>query len=68
MVVYFPKNHNKEIQSHVAISSCLSHSSAAVYTILKKLIPKVKGEFPQLKQIHYLTDSSPSSQFIPGSL
>ena len=62
MVVYFPKIHDKPIQSYVAISESLSHNAAAVYAILTKLVPQVKAEFPQLSQIHYLTDS-PSSQY-----
>ncbi|KAL3862797.1 hypothetical protein ACJMK2_008743 [Sinanodonta woodiana] len=51
MVVYFPNNHSKKLQSIVAISDLINHNATAVHTILRKK-----------HTIHYLSDS-PTSQY-----
>ena len=62
MVTYFPKNHQKQVQSYVAMSDNLNHNATVVYCILRQIVPLLKLEFPALRKIHYLTDS-PSSQY-----
>ncbi|KAK3104833.1 hypothetical protein FSP39_011252 [Pinctada imbricata] len=59
MVVYFP---NGDVKSVVGVSDVLSHNATAVITILHKIIPQIKNDYPQLRKIHYLTDS-PTSQY-----
>ena len=49
-------------KNFVYVSDINSHSSTAVLTILKKLMPSLKSAFLDAKQIHYLADS-PSSQY-----
>lgn len=62
MVVYYPTGTDNKIQSYVAASDVLSHNATAVYTILKKMIAIMKEDNPNLKRIHYLSDS-PTSQY-----
>ncbi|CAC5410149.1 unnamed protein product [Mytilus coruscus] len=62
MVVYFPEGHIKKLQSMVAVSDLVQHNATTVFTILKKTIPIVKEEYPELTTVHYLTDS-PTSQY-----
>lgn len=62
MVTYLPPNCEKTKQCFVAVLSCLEHNAASVYCILQKNIPFLKKEVPNLKCIHYLTDS-PTSQY-----
>ena len=65
MVVYYRNAENETdngVQCYVAVSGVLSHNAISVYTILSKLIPELKTLVPNLKQIHYLTDS-PTSQY-----
>ena len=38
------------------------HNASTVYAILKKLIPEIKIIIPDLKMVHYWTDS-PTSQY-----
>ena len=52
----------KNLQSYVAVSDALSHNATAVYTILRKVIPMIKEQYPELRKVHYLTDS-PTSQY-----
>jgi len=62
MVIYFPKGHVKSHKSVVAISDVLQHNATMVYSIINSLIPFMRIEYPELKTIHYLTDS-PTSQY-----
>lgn len=62
MVVYFPGSHTKKLQSIVAVSDLIHHNATAVHTILKKIIPIIKADYPTLSTIHYLSDS-PTSQY-----
>ena len=62
MVVYYPPGSEQTLQSYVAVSDVLSHNATSVYTILKKVIPILKEENPNLEMVHYLTDS-PTSQY-----
>ena len=39
-----------------------AHNASTVYAILKKLIPEIKIIIPDLKMVHYWTDS-PTSQY-----
>lgn len=58
-VAYLPQETKHSI---VAVSDEMSHGPDTVYAILKKLVPKLKELYPDLKYIHYLTDS-PTSQY-----
>ena len=58
MVVYS----ESEVQSYVAISDVLTHNASVVYCIIQKFVPLLKEKYPDLKKIHYLTDS-PTSQY-----
>lgn len=40
----------------------MSHNATSVYTILRKFIPTLQNENPNLKTVHYLCDS-PTSQY-----
>ena len=62
MVAYLPSNCDKTKQCLVAASGSLQHNAAAVCCILQKCVPLLKEEVPNLKCIHYLTDS-PTSQY-----
>ncbi|VDH94171.1 Hypothetical predicted protein [Mytilus galloprovincialis] len=62
MVVYYPASKDNRIQSYVAASDVLSHNAVAVYTILNQMIGILVEENPNLKRIHYLSDS-PTSQY-----
>jgi hypothetical protein len=63
MVAYFPGDGTqRSLQSYVAVSDVLSHNATAVFTILKKVLPMIKEEYPLIRKVHYLTDS-PTSQY-----
>ena len=49
-------------KSKVFVSDELGHNSATVYAFLKELISNLKTMLPNLKHIHYYTNS-PTSQF-----
>lgn len=49
-------------QSTVFISDELAHNSSTMYAILRKLVPELKSIVPEVKYIHYFTDS-PTSQY-----
>lgn len=49
-------------KSRVFISDELGHNSATVFAFIKELIPHLKVMLPQIKHIHYYTDS-PTSQY-----
>ena len=49
-------------KSRVFVSDKLGHNSATVYAFLKELISNLKTMLPNLKHIHYYTDS-PISQY-----
>ncbi|MES9879799.1 MAG: hypothetical protein ABW185_02860 [Sedimenticola sp.] len=61
-VIYFPTSHKRSHISVVGVSDTMSHNASTVFAMLKKLIPKIKNEYPQLSTVHYLTDS-PTSQY-----
>ena len=44
------------------VSDESGHNASTVYAILKKLIPEIKIIIPDLKMVHYWTDS-PTSQY-----
>ena len=65
MVVYFRSEGIDRVQSvqcYFAVSDVLNHNAVSVYTILKKLISELKMLVPDIRRIHYLTDS-PTSQY-----
>ena len=49
-------------KSRVFISDELGHNAATVFAFIKDLIPHLKVMLPQIKHIHYYTDS-PTSQY-----
>jgi hypothetical protein len=70
MVVYFRSEgidrvqsdaKDKSVQCFVAVSDVLNHNAVSVDTILKQLISELKMLVPDIRRIHYLTDS-PTSQ------
>jgi hypothetical protein len=64
MAVYFRSEGIDRVQSvqcYFAVSDVLNHNAVSVYTILKKLISELKMLVPDIRRIHYLTDS-PTSQ------
>lgn len=61
VVVYYRKE-ELEHRNFIFVSDVTNHHSTAVYTILKKLVPESKSLLPDLKVVHYWTDS-PSSQY-----
>jgi hypothetical protein len=61
-VIYFPTEHRKPHLSVVGLSETLSHNASTVHAMIKKLLPMIQDEFPELQFIHYLTDS-PTSQY-----
>lgn len=62
-VAYFNDENGSLIhQSTVFISDELAHNSSTVYAILRKLVPELKSIVPEVKYIHYFTDS-PTSQY-----
>lgn len=61
-VIYFPKSHTISHSSVYGVSSVLCHNAVAVKAMLRKLIPLIKENYPQLEKVNYLTDS-PTSQY-----
>ena len=63
-VVIYYKDENREMQhkSFVFVSDELSHNSTAVLAILEKLTTEIKSVVPEMKFIHYWTDS-PTSHY-----
>ena len=61
VVVYYRKE-ELEHRNFIFVSDVTNHNSTAVYTILKKLVPELKSLLPDLKVVHYWTDS-PFSQY-----
>lgn len=51
-----------KVNSYVFVSNVGHHNTAAVFTILSKLVPRIKQDIDGLKKIHYWTDS-PTSQY-----
>lgn len=49
-VIYFPKSHTFSHSSVVGVSSVLCHNAVAVQAMLRKLIPLVKENYPQLEK------------------
>ncbi|XP_052087680.1 uncharacterized protein LOC127724675 [Mytilus californianus] len=63
VVVYYKDGDDKMAHTnYVFVSDDLGQNIGTVYTILQKLIPKIKQNINDLKKIHYWTDS-PSSQY-----
>ncbi|CAC5379205.1 unnamed protein product [Mytilus coruscus] len=61
VVVYYKDGDDKMAHTnYVFVSDDLGHNIGTVYTILQKLMPKIKQNINDLKKIHYWTDS-PSS-------
>ena len=61
-VVYYKDDDNLKHKSFVFVSDKPGHNASTVYAILKKLIPEIKITIPDLKMVHYWTDS-PTSQY-----
>lgn len=55
-VYYWKKNSKVVHKSCVFLSECTKHDTAAVYTILKQLIPAIIKDVPQVKKIIYVSD------------
>lgn len=49
-------------QSYVFVSDETTHNAATVLAIMQKLVPKLQELVPNLKVVHYVTDS-PTSQY-----
>ena len=62
VVVYFRTDEKLMHKSYVIVSDEMGHSASTVCTFLDAIIPELKQIDPQLKKIHYWTDS-PSSQY-----
>ena len=61
-VFYFKgEDGNLTHQSIVYVSPVLDHNSSTVYAFLQNLVPEMRTYVPNLKHIHYFTDS-PTSQ------
>ena len=57
-VVYFrSKTGEMTHQSMVFVSDEMGHNSSTVFAFLKELIPQLKVILPDIKHIHYFTDS-----------
>ena len=61
-VVYYKDDDNLKHKRFVFVSDEPGHNASTVYAILKKLIPEIKIIIPDLKMVHYWTDS-PASQY-----
>lgn len=61
-VAYFPKSAAKSHRSVVGIFDVNMHNAEMVVAMITKLVPILKDEYPNLRFIHYLTDS-PTSQY-----
>jgi hypothetical protein len=62
VVMYFQKDGSLMHRSMVVVSEVLNHNSSMVQSIIKKVIPWVKENSPNVNFIHYWTDS-PTSQY-----
>ena len=63
MVVHSKTAEGKLVaQSYVGVSSEGNHTAPTTYAFVTALIKEVKGHFPSLTTIHFITDS-PSSQY-----
>ena len=61
-VVYYKDDDNLKHKSFVFVSDEPGHDASTVYAILKKLIPEIKIIIPDLKMVHYWSNS-PTSQY-----
>ena len=59
---YRSKDGQVSHKSRVFISDGLGHNAATGFAFIKKLIPHLEVMLPQIKHIHYYTDS-PNSQY-----
>ena len=64
IVVYYRTTDDGELshKSYVLVSEELAHNTTAVYTILKKFVPQLMADIPNVAKINYVTDS-PTSQY-----
>lgn len=62
IVAYFRSDGKLKHKSFVIVSDEMSHSASTVATFIDAVIPELKTIDPQLKKLHYWTDS-PSSQY-----
>ena len=64
VVMYYRKRGEKDNshQSFVFVSNESRHDATFIYTLISKLVPLLKEIIPDLKRIHYWTDS-PISQY-----
>jgi hypothetical protein len=62
VVHYMSPSGNLQHQSFVGVSDEMSHTAPTAMGFISKLIPRVQMFLPNLKTIHYVTDS-PSSQY-----
>ena len=63
VVMYFKQNTDElKHQSIVVVSDEMGHNSSTVLTILDKIMPKIKYYVPNVRKVHYFTDS-PTSQY-----
>jgi len=62
VVAYYKDNGELKHKSYVVVSDELTHSSSTVCAFLDKIMPELKTLKPELKCVHYWTDS-PSSQY-----
>ena len=67
VVVHWRKDDKLVHQSMIFVSDETSHGASSVFAFIKKLCPEVKKFYPELKVIHYLTDS-PTSQYRNSSI
>ena len=61
-VAYYRENGELKHRSFVVISDEMTHSASTVCAFLDKILPELKIIKPELKAVHYWTDS-PSSQY-----
>ncbi|XP_072023524.1 uncharacterized protein [Amphiura filiformis] len=64
-VMHFGNATEESPQSHksfVILSDETAHTSGTVYAFMKELVPKIKEVVPNVRMIHYLSDS-PTSQY-----
>ncbi|MES9883292.1 MAG: hypothetical protein ABW185_20700 [Sedimenticola sp.] len=55
-------NGNLSHKSTVYVSDTESHSAGTVYAFMKRIVPDIKSDLPNVDTIHYITDS-PTSQY-----
>ena len=61
-VAYYKNGDSLAHANYIIVSNELSHKASTVLTFLDEIMPHLKGLVPDLKKIHYWSDS-PSSQY-----